>query len=132
MYDLEHVAISVSDLDRTVAWYGVTFGFAEVGRSDKPDLGVKVALLRLHEHLLEVFGSYEPQPLPEGEDKLRSSLQRLGTKHMALVVDDAVAAYEQLQAGGVDLETEVVAGQTSKYFFCRDPDGILIEVIQRN
>ena len=132
VYALEHVAISVSDLERTVAWYGKTFGFAEVGRSDKPDLGVKVALLRLHEQLLEVFAGHEPQPLPEGEDDLRSSLQRLGTKHMALAVDDAEAAYSQLQAAGADLATELVAGRTSKYFFCRDPDGILIEVIQRN
>ena len=131
-YELEHVAISVSDLDRTVAWYGETFGFTEVGRSDKPDLGARVALLRLGDHLIEVFAPYEPLPLPEGESRLRSSLQRLGTKHMALVVDDVVAAYEQLKVRGVDLETEVVAGRTSKYFFCRDPDGILIEVIQRN
>ena len=130
-YALEHVAISVSDLDRTVAWYGETFGFAEVGRSDKPDLGARVALLRLGDRFLEVFAPYEALALPEGEDHLRSSLQRLGTKHMALVVDDVAAAYGELQAAGVAMDTELVAGRTSQYFFCRDLDGILIEVIQR-
>ena len=130
-YRLEHVAISVTDLDRTVDWYGRSFGFEEIARSDKPDLGVKVAAMRLGDRLLEIFQPYEPLPIPEGESALRTSLQRLGTKHMALAVDDIEAAAEQLRAGGAEIETDVVEGSTSKYVFCRDPDGILIEVIQR-
>ena len=131
-YELEHVAISVSDIDRTIEWYGANFGFEEVARSDKPALGTRVALMRLGDRLLEIFAPYEPMPLPAGESTLGSSLQRLGTKHMALAVDDVVRAGERLEANGVAIETEIVEGRTSKYLFCTDPDGILIEVIQRN
>lgn len=131
-FRLEHAAISVSDLDRAVDWYGRAFGFQEVGRSDKPALKVRIALLRLGDNLLEVFEPYQPKPLPEGESALDSALQRLGTKHMALAVDDAAAAYDHLKAQGAAFDTAVVAGATSRYFFCRDPDGILIEVIQRD
>lgn len=132
VYELEHVAITVSDLDRAVAWYSANFGFVEAGRSDKPDLGVRLALLRLGDRFLEIFEGYEPQPLPEGENHLQSALQRVGTKHMALVVDDAAAAYQQLKDAGVEMDMELSRGRTSQYFFCRDPEGILIEVIQRN
>ncbi len=131
-YELEHVAISVSDIDRTIEWYGANFGFEEVARSDKPALAAKVALMRLGDRLLEIFAPYEPLPLPAGESTLRSSLQRLGTKHMALAVDDVVLASERLEANGVAIETDIVEGRTSKYLFCTDPDGILIEIIQRN
>ena len=130
-YELEHVAISVSDIDQTVAWYEVNFGFMQVARSDKPKLATKVALMRLGDRLLEIFGPYEPKPLPTGESTLSNSLQTVGTKHMALAVDDVARAYDQLTANDVEMETTVTEGTTSKYFFCKDPDGILIEVIQR-
>ena len=116
-YELEHVAISVSDVDRTAEWYRTHFGFQEVAKSDKPALRVKVALLRLGDRLLEIFEPYEPLPMPEGESGLASSLQRLGTKHMALAVDDVASAYDQLKTNGVQFDTDVVEGTTSKYFF---------------
>ncbi|MFQ6130510.1 MAG: VOC family protein [Armatimonadota bacterium] len=131
-YRLEHAAISVSDLDRAIDWYGKAFGFREVAKSDKPALKVRVALLRLGESMLEVFQPYKPEPMPEAESALDSSLQRLGTKHMAIAVRDIAAAYDHLKAQGVDFDTDIVEGSTSRFFFCRDPDGILIEVIQRN
>ena len=130
-YQIEHIALSVSNLDRSIEWYCANFGFEEEGRSDKPALKVKIARLRLGNLWVEVFEPYERRPLPEGEDVLGTSLQRLGTKHMALLVDDIRAAREQLLAHGADLETDLTEGSTSSYLFCRDPDGILIEVIQR-
>ena len=130
-YQLEHVAISVSDIERTAQWYQANFGFEEVARSDKPKLAVKVALMRLGDGLLEIFEPYEPKPLPAGESTLASSLQRLGTKHMALAVDDVALACDRLKANGVEIEIDIIEGTTSKYLFCKDPDGILIEVIQR-
>ena len=130
-YQLEHIAISVSDLDRAVAWYGRNFGFEQLAKGDKPGLRVRVALMRRGDRMLEIFEPYDPLPMPEGESGLHTSLQRLGAKHMALVVDDITAAYHQLSGNGVEMETEVVEGRTSEYFFCKDPDGILIEIIQR-
>jgi len=130
-FRLEHVAISVRDLDRAVEWYHNAFGFEEVARSDKPALAVKVAMLRLGEGMIEVFEPYDPLPLPDGEDTLRSSLRRIGTKHMAIAVDDIDEAHEHLRSVGAEFDTDVVEGSTSRFLFCRDPDGILIEVIQR-
>jgi methylmalonyl-CoA/ethylmalonyl-CoA epimerase len=130
-FRLEHVAISVSDLDRAVAWYAAAFGFDEVARSGKPALQVRAALLRLGGNLLELFEPYEPLPLPDGEDTLHTALRRLGTKHIAIAVDDIHEAYAHLQSIGAEFDTEVTAGSTSCFFFCKDPDGILIEVIQR-
>lgn len=131
-YRLEHVAISVSHLERAVDWYGKAFGFQEVARSGKPALKVRIALLRLGDSMLEVFQPYEPKPMPEGESTLSDSLQRPGTKHVAIAVDGIAAAYDHLKAQGVEFDTAVVEGTTSRYFFCRDLDGILVEVIERD
>jgi len=130
-FRLEHAAISVSDLERAVDWYGRAFGFQEVSRGDKPALRVKVALLRLGDMMLEVFQPYEPEPMPAGEGSLQTSLRRLGSKHVAFAVDDITAARDHLAAQGAGFDTHIVAGSTSRFFFCRDPDGILIEIIER-
>jgi len=98
---------------------------------DKPALGVRAALLQLGANLLEVFEPYDSLPLPDGEDALESSLRRLGTKHMAITVPDIDQARAHLESVGAEFDTEVVTGSTSRFFFCKDPDGILIEVIQR-
>jgi len=104
-----------------VEWSQANFGFEEVARSDEPDLAANVALMRLGDRPLQILEPYEPVP---------NSLKRLGTKHMALAVDDVDQTCERLRANGVAIETDVVAGRTSQYLFCKDPDGILIEVIQ--
>lgn len=48
------------------------------------------------------------------------------------IVDDATAAHTRLRAAGVTMVTDLVDepyGQ--RHFFCQDPDGVLIDVIER-
>jgi catechol 2,3-dioxygenase-like lactoylglutathione lyase family enzyme len=48
------------------------------------------------------------------------------------IVDDATAAFQRLRAAGVRILRDLVDepyGQ--RHFFCEDPDGVLIDVIQR-
>ena len=41
---IEHVGLTVSDLDRAVDWYRTNFGFEETRRFDKPELEIKGAI----------------------------------------------------------------------------------------
>lgn len=131
-YCVEHSAISVTDLEKSIEFYKKSFGFELVSRAKKPALKVNVALMELGDYMLEMFQPYEPRPMPESESDIGSSLQAIGTKHLCLAVDDIAMAYEALRQNRVEFETDITQGTTSSFFFCKDPDGILIEIIQRN
>ena len=84
--------------------------------------------LKLGDIKLELFEPYEPKELPVYRKTLKSDLHTLGTKHFALNVNDLESAYENLKKSGVSFLGEPNIGKTSKYVFCLDPSGILIEL----
>ncbi len=50
-----HTAISVSDLDKSVDWYQKMLGFEPMQKFERPDLGAKIAMMRLANYNLELF-----------------------------------------------------------------------------
>ena len=128
-FKVDHTCIAVSNLDRSIKWYGI-FGFEEQTRFERPDLKFKGALLKLGGYRLELFEPYEPQKLEKYRQELAESLRHVGLQHVALVVDDVEKAHKYLQSQGVEFATEMTTGKTAKYIFCRDPDGILLEIKQ--
>ena len=128
-YQMDHVAITVSDLNRSIEWYRAMFGFEEKVRFHKEDARLHGAMLRLGDYGLELFQPYEAEPLPESAHSFHGNLQTLGVKHFALVVPDLDSAYADLRAKGGEL-SDVVSGKTVRYFTVRDPDGIHVEVKQ--
>jgi len=129
-YKPDHMALSVSDLDRSMTWYENMFGFQTEVKFDRPDLRLKGAIMMLQGYGLELFQHYEPQALPEHSRTLASDLQVVGTKHLALLVDNVETAYRSLEDKGAEFDGGIVEGKTAKYFFAKDPDGILVEVKQ--
>jgi catechol 2,3-dioxygenase-like lactoylglutathione lyase family enzyme len=127
-FSFDHVAISVKDLDEAIQWYSDIFGFEQIRLFDRPDLKMKGAQLKLGTIKLEIFQPYEPNELPSYRKTLESDLQTLGTKHFALNVNDLVSAYKELKKSGVSFLGEPKIGKTSKYVFCQDPSGTLIEL----
>lgn len=123
----EHVAISVSDLDRAVVWYVERFGFTEVRRAEKPEYGLKTAVIRLGEAEIEIMQPDTPLQAPAGPRGLQPLLRQGGLNHLAIAVPDVRAAYEHFRADGEAMATEMVEG---RLFFVRDPFGTLIEVKQ--
>jgi len=128
-FRVDHTAITVSDLDRSIRWYG-NFGFEKENQFDRKDLQLKGALLRLGGYRLELFQPYNPQAMEAYRRELKSSLQHIGPQHIALIVPDVEKAYEHLQGLGVEFAGEITTGKTARYVFCRDPDGMLVEVKQ--
>ena len=128
VFTFDHIAISVKDIEQTLQWYADIFGFERVRVFDRPDLKLKGAQMKLGNCKLEIFAPYAPHDLPDYRKTLETDLQTLGTKHFALTVNDLEAAHKELQKKGVSFLNEPSIGKTSKYVFCKDPDGILIEL----
>jgi catechol 2,3-dioxygenase-like lactoylglutathione lyase family enzyme len=133
-----HVAITVSDFNEAVRFYWDVFGAPVVGVSDTPPdrvrsfFGVeaaeptcKIGWIRIPGGAtIEIF-EFQPQEPP-----VDVVWNRLGPTHISFNVHDTEAWHRYLQ----DLGVEIVSppeksphGHT--FFFVRDPDGNLIELI---
>jgi catechol 2,3-dioxygenase-like lactoylglutathione lyase family enzyme len=140
---MHHTGLTVSDLERSIAFYRDLLGFEVLMTQEKeggylgeivgyPDVYVKMAHLALpgSEHRLELFEYVRPA----GEARALEP-KHVGATHVCMTVDDIQAVYERLRSAGVDFFTAPVLvdsgvnkGKVGVYF--RDPDGIILELFQ--
>jgi glyoxylase I family protein len=93
--------------------------------------GIKICILKKDRVALELFEFKNHKTLPKYRKDLTSDLKTLGTKHFALAIDDISRIYNKLKKSGVKLATDIRLFENGlKYFFIKDPDGILIEAIE--
>jgi catechol 2,3-dioxygenase-like lactoylglutathione lyase family enzyme len=131
-----HVGITVSDLDRAVDFYREVLDLPLLDRfsvgGEAFATGVGVAGARADFAHLDAGGarlelvSYEPAGEPVG----RQRVNRPGTAHVGLAVDDIDAFAGSLPA---DVETESSPQRTesgTKILFLRDPEGNLVEILE--
>ncbi len=140
----EHTSFTVSNLDQSLAFYVDRLGleilhirpeitnryFREI--IGFPEGIVRGAFLRIPgtDHRLELFEFVAPRGAPAD---IRTN--NPGSAHLALLVDDLWAAYQELKAKGVRFRSPPVAldegpnvGGVSVYML--DPDGITLELFQ--
>ncbi|MFQ5869253.1 MAG: VOC family protein [Candidatus Zixiibacteriota bacterium] len=127
--EVTHFGISVVNLDEAVNWYKENFGAGEIKRTYKKDLGLSMALLELGNLDLELLQPDRPEQTTTIEGTLQELLQRVGASHIAVTVSDVKGVYEKLQSTGAEMVTGLFE---RRLFFCRDPNGVLIEVKQKN
>jgi catechol 2,3-dioxygenase-like lactoylglutathione lyase family enzyme len=130
-----HVGQCVVDLERAERFYVELFGFEvdrEIAVPDEavgsflgvePPVGLTVVYLRLGELQLELL-AYDRQGNPEYRPRV---LNEPGLTHVSLSVPDLDAVLAQVG----DLGGSVVT-QHRRSVFLRDPDGQLVEVIERH
>ncbi len=141
---VQHTGFTVSDLDRSVAFYRDLLGFEVFAEGERqggyfaaivgyPDTHVRMALVRPpgSGHHIELFQYLTPEPRAvDLEPRL------VGATHVCLLVDDLPALYERLRAAGfddfftppVEVDQGINAGGFALYL--RDPDGIILELFQ--
>ena len=140
----DHTSYTVSDLDRSLAFYTRLLGLEILWQRDIenpyfceiigfPSCSVRGAHLRIpgSDHHIELFEYMEP-----GGSKADVRTMNVGSSHVSLVVEDLVAAYEELKAKGVEFRSppvEITAGanQGGWGVYLLDPDGITVELFQR-
>jgi len=138
MTAIRHVGLVVSDLDRMIGFYSEVFGFRLTSRALEmgpyietlvglPDARLEWAKLADSNGLLLELLCYHSHP----EEPRDSPVQRHGCSHMALTVRDIRAALKRLEAcGGKAGPPQRNPENTVLVAYARDPEGILLELVQ--
>ncbi len=131
---LDHVGLSVADMDAQAAWYAAAFGLTPVEEGSIPHLSVRIVFLvdparTWALELLQREGSvpgarYRTAP---------ESLLTQGFGHICLRVADVDRAFEELLAVGA---SPVMAPSPApvpgvRMAYVADPEGNLIELLDR-
>ena len=98
------------------------------------DENVDIVMLKLGDMILEIFHYQEKEKLPEHSKELAIDLKTIGNKHFGLGVKDIVEAKKFVEENKLsDSEIIINKGRLGKpYFFIKDTDGILMEIIEED
>lgn len=127
---LHHVAISVSNLDASIAFYQ-KLGFTVLFAKDTPEKQKQLVLMGLDDLKLEIFCYANGENNPATRATIGNNVNDVGPKHFALLVDSIEDTQKALAAAGIDLASQPSTADAGyRYCFIRDPDGIWIEYVQ--
>ncbi|MFM2318796.1 MAG: hypothetical protein RLZZ215_1417 [Pseudomonadota bacterium] len=126
MAKLIHSMIRVLDAERSIQFYDQAFGLKESHRLDFSEF----ALI----YLRDANSGFEVE-LTLNKGRKEPYTHGDGYGHFGVVVDDLEATHARLKAMGLTIG-EIIDfapdGQSvAKFFFCKDPDGYEIEVLQK-
>ena len=121
---LAHVAIKVTDLDRSLDFYINKLGFPEMLRLNKDDGSTWLVYLRItDDQYLEVF--------PGAENDRAPGWDANGMNHMCLAVEDIDAVVQRIEAAGIALLLPLkLAVDGNRQAWIEDPDGNRIELME--
>jgi catechol 2,3-dioxygenase-like lactoylglutathione lyase family enzyme len=139
--DIHHASFTVNDMERSVAFYRDILGMevirdtAQAGVEFKgpivdnltncPGSELRIVFLKVKERLLELV-EYKPKGKPMRDNKASDT----GSAHVCFKTENIQELYKKLSASGVRLHCapQNLGGVWVIYF--RDPDGIILEVMQ--
>jgi catechol 2,3-dioxygenase-like lactoylglutathione lyase family enzyme len=128
---LGHIALSVSDIKKTAAFYRKYFGFSWSKKYVYKDAGLLIALLKKNDITLELFEFKKHNPLPRYRKTLDNDLHTLGVKHFSLETKNIQILYDRFKKANVKFATGLrVFDSGMRYFFIKDPDGNLVELME--
>lgn len=128
--DVHHVAITVSDIERSLAFYRQLLGFPVLGSAVLAnETGLVIHFLDIGNNaLLELFSFTKAAAKPS--DFLYDDRQ-VGLRHLAFKVRSVDAVADRLLAAGVEFTLaplDAVGGVRIAFF--KDPDGTLVEIVE--
>lgn len=133
MASIDHVGLSVEDLDGQLAWYAAAFGWRIASPFAIPPLGLRGAFVVSDDgqaiELLERRGSASGLRAPDPQVALLTR----GFGHVCVRVDDTDAWHARLLAAGA--QERLAPGDAPepgvRFSFVADPEGNLVELLDR-
>lgn len=128
---LHHFAISVEDLERSVAWYHDNFGLEVLHRMVIEHNQTRVAFVGNDQWAIEILEVPAHKPIPEYRLHPDTDNAVCGIKHFCIITDDNRAFIDRLKSRGVNVCFEYQPEGTGPESYCafiNDPDGNVIEV----
>ena|SRR5438552_701485 len=137
---IRHTGIVVSDMNSSVPFYRDLLGLEvwwdqiEDGPLIEAVTGVKGARIHTVKMKAPNGGSIEllqylnsPRPVP-----VLSNANDVGCNHVAFQVVDIEALYQKAMAAGIRFNTPpvVATGGKAKVTYCRDPEGVYLELVE--
>lgn len=122
---IDHTEFVPADFEKTLHFYTEILGFKITMRRkiDRPPME-EIVFLELGGTMLELFSVKNPAPASREP-------WRVGYRKIALQVEDVGKAVEYLRSQGVAIVGNPAAAQPLTRAEIKDPDGISIELIQR-
>jgi len=119
---LHHVALIVTDLEKSISFYSSYFDFSVEKRFEKPEKGAKaVYLVNKDNQRIELFQFENMQ------DANVTDIGVKGIRHIAFSVEDIERAVEEYTKRGLSFTKITMGASGKRYCFTQDPDGIQIE-----
>jgi catechol 2,3-dioxygenase-like lactoylglutathione lyase family enzyme len=119
---LEHVNLTVADLDRSIDFYCRLLGLRVRWRRDAGDAPA-AAHVGDDRHYLAFFQARGDSP------PARLDYESVGLNHFGFVVDDLDAARDRLERLGITAHSEADYDPGRRLYFF-DPDGIEVELVE--
>lgn len=136
-----HVGISVSDIERSIAFYRDMFGMEQLcdvfpfggeqfdAIMDIEGVQGRMCMIGRNNLQLELFEF--SNPAPKAKDPEYPVSDR-GYSHFGIDVDDIEETYDRLKAAGARIHSPITTfmGGGMKAIYARDPDGNVFEVME--
>ena len=125
-----HGALSVPDLEESIAWYSRVLGFEVERQFPIPHIPAQVAMLRRGDLRIELFQVENGKSLPDERRQPDQDVFTHGNKHVAFAIEDVTSAAEALRRHGADV-VFVLEADFGSNIFIRDNAGNLLEFVQQ-
>lgn len=138
--NIRHTGIVVSNLETSLPFYrdllGLTIWWDQIEGGPMVEAVTGIPGARIHTvklkapdgvsiELLQYLNT--PKPVPP-----LNAANNIGCNHVALQVNDLDELYERATAEGIRFHTAplVAAGGKAKVTYCRDPEGVVLELVE--
>jgi methylmalonyl-CoA epimerase len=121
---VDHVAITVKDMKRSIEFYTQKLGFSITRTSETPKMNI--VFVGKGQVQLELFA------LKQGTAKPVPELQQdeIGMKHIAFNVTDIDMLIKEFREKGITFISDIRQAGTRRHIFFKDPDGTTLQLLQ--